>query len=191
MPAPLVTPPFEGEALLFTGGFHAAFLAALHRSDWSVGPYTEMAALTLRAGPRGVRLRRTSLGVAARFALPDAWDLGAPAAIKRMSEGSWSELYWEDRGLRVHADIGRRSMTRSLPRRWLEPSAGGFIPPGWVVGRVTPVRLEMEAQPGDPLAAMAGPHRGLLFSSTARPPSRLARAKELLLSKPEASPEAV
>jgi hypothetical protein len=191
MPTPLAAPPFEGEALFFTGGLRPAFLGALHRSDWAVGPYTEVAALTLRGGFRGMHFRRTSLGVAARFALPDGWETGEAASIKWMSEGRWRELYWEDRGLRIHADIGRRSVGARLPRRWLEPTVGGVAPPGYVSGRVTPVRLEMDAIADDPLAALAGTRRGILFSSTCRPPSPLARARQLLSPQPEPAPEAV
>lgn len=188
----MASPPFEGEALFFTGGLHAAFLAALHRSDWVVGPYTEMAALTLRRDGARPRWRRTSLGIAARAALPAGSDAGPPASIKWATQGRTRELYWEERGLRVHAEIGRGGCHGRIPRRWLEPAVDGEAPAGSVTGRLIPVRLTMESLADDPLAAMAGPHRGILFASTCRPPSRLtARARQLLAPRPEASPEAV
>ena len=81
------------------------------------------------------------------------------------ASGDERTLVWEERQVRVRAVPGGPAVPVFLPMRALQRRADGtVIVPGHLRGRARVSRIEIETAEGDPLAGLAGPHRGLLVS---------------------------
>ena len=171
---------FEGEALvlLVRMSLRPRFLAALHHLRSPVGPSVELVAgewglpLTRRRG-----LRETTLAVSGGLARPEA----ERSALKWWSQGDLREVIWEDRELRIHAEISRRAFPMTVPGRLLHPGWPGddHAPPRIPV-RFRRARVEIEVPKDDPLVGwLAGRCPAVLLSTRATTPI-LERARATL-----------
>lgn len=94
------------------------------------------------------------------------WGFPKELGVLRWEEsGEERSLVWEERNVRVRAAPGGPAMPVFLPMRALQRRADGMVlVPGRLRGRARVSRIEIETLAGDPLAPLAGPHRGLLVS---------------------------
>ena len=158
--------PFQGEALVVWGhdGPRPLLLAALHRVGVPAGPVVEIAVAHLVAGRGHVpTLTRVPLAVAA--AAPELADPAAePATLKWFTEGRRREVNWEERGIRLRAEVGRNDVPGSIPARLL--ASGALAAAGRIPGRLAGAHIDVDVPAGDPLAFLAGRRLGFLFSTT-------------------------
>ena len=146
-----------------------AAVMAMRYDDSPVGPYLEMAVavparLGLRPGLCVVAMAVTS--PEARLACRSLWGLPAEVgALRWESDGRDRGMAWEGRGLAVHARPGGPAVAAVLPVRSLQWRDGApVVLPRRLRARVGPARCRVDvADDGDPLAWLAGDHRGLVL----------------------------
>lgn len=79
--------------------------------------------------------------------------------------GGERSLTWEERKVRVRATPGGPSLPLMLPMRALQRRADGMVVvPGRLRGLARVSRIEIETLDDDPLAGLAGRHRGLVIA---------------------------
>lgn len=142
-----------------------------------VGPYLELAVgeparLGLRPGwcftTMVVDSAESRLGGRANWGFPK--DLGS---LVWEADGDERSLRWVERGVTVRGAPGRFALPALVPVRALQRRADGpVVVPGRLRGRAHLANVEVEAPAGDPLAPIAGAHRGVHVASmrfTVRP----------------------
>jgi hypothetical protein len=151
--------------------------------DSPVGPYRELsvvvpARLGLRPGVCVVAMAVTS--PEARRACRELWGLPAEVAPLRWeAQGRDLALVWEERGIAVHGRPGGPAVMAVVPVRSLQYRDGGpVVAPRRLRARLCPARCRVEVgEADDPLAWVAGDHRGVaiqgarIVASAARRPA--------------------
>jgi hypothetical protein len=144
-------------------------LVAARYDESPVGPYRELAVgqparLGARAGICITTMAVTS--VDSRLAGRVNW--GFPkelATLVWLDEGDDRVMRWEERGIVVRATPGGPPLPVLVPLMALQRRADGLVTVrGGMRGRGRIARLDVSVPAGDPLAALAGPHRGLLVA---------------------------
>lgn len=146
-----------------------ALVVATRYTSSPVGAYLELAlSIPARLGMR--------LGWCMVCAVTDRQDAriggrlnwGFPTEMGQLrwcSDGDERELAWEDRGLVVRGRGRGMQVPMALPARSLQQRDDGpVVVPGRLWGRFQRARIEVEVEPGDQLAWLNGPHRGVLVS---------------------------
>lgn len=134
-----------------------------------VGPYLELAiSEPARLGARPGMCVTTMVVDSHESRVGGRLNWGFP---KELGTLRWEEsgdermLVWEDRSVRVRAVPGGPAAPVFLPMRALQRRADGMVVVrGRLRGRARVSRIEIETADDDPLAGLAGPHRGLLVS---------------------------
>jgi hypothetical protein len=142
-------------------------VAAARWRETPVGPYIELAVavparLGLRFGWCIVTMAATSAD--ARVAGVINW--GFPRVLASLgwgpTPGGGIDIAWLERDLRMRAVLGRRSLPVLLPLRALQHrSDGQVIVPARARGWARPARVTLKVPADDPLAPLAGRHRGV------------------------------
>src|SRR5205823_665885 len=145
-----------------------AIVAAVHYTASPVGPFLELAVLEpVRLGLRpGLCVTTSVVSVpAARAGGRLGW--GFPRQLGRLTWSADADvrcLRWDDRGIEVQGRPARGSLPVLLPVRSLQRRGDGpVVVPGRFRGMAHGARLEMIVPDDDPLAAMAGRHRGFVL----------------------------
>src|SRR2546422_10568520 len=138
---------FEGEALVVWGRrrVRPLLLGALHHTGCPTGPFVEIVVAGLTPAPRRHTL---AVGWGAPGGAPDGAKM---ATVKWWVGGSLREVSWEERGLRLRAEVGRTGIPASLPVRWLHPGwdSDGEEAPARLHGWLTTARVGGEAGGGE------------------------------------------
>ena len=146
-----------------------AAVVAMRYDDSPVGPYRELsvvvpARLGLRPGVCVVAMAVTS--PEARLACRRLWGLPAEVgALRWEADGPDRRMVWDGRGIAVHGRPSGPAVAALLPVRSLQWREGGpTVAPRRLRARVGPARCRVEVdEDDDPLAWVAGEHRGLLL----------------------------
>lgn len=108
------------------------------------------------------------------------------------ADGDERTLYWNERNIVVRGVPSGPAFPVLLPLRALQRRADGpVVIPGHLRGRARLARVTVEAPVGDPLAHLAGRHRGVLISSLrlAVDPARHPAGRRATLLAPLRAPE--
>jgi len=162
---------FEGEALVVwaRSGGRPVFLAALHHTASPFGPFVEIVAGEFRSRP-GLRprLRQTTLAVSGG----PAREAGAPAAtLKWWADEPLREVHWEERGIRLRAEVKRVAVPAIVPSDLLHPGWAGAEtdPARRLPARVHLARIDVQGPPADDeLGRFAGRRPGFLVTTAAQ-----------------------
>lgn len=162
---------FEGEALVVwaRSGGRPVFLAALHHTASPFGPFVEIVAGEFRSRP-GLRprLRQTTLAVSGG---PVREAGGQPATLKWSAEEPLREVHWEERGIRLRAEVKRVAVPAIVPSDLLHPGWAGAEtdPARRLPAKVHLARIEVEVPPADDeLGRFAGRRPGFLVTTAAQ-----------------------
>lgn len=162
-----------------------------------VGPYLELAVSEpARLGARPGMCVTTMVVDSPDSRLGGRVNWGFPKELGTLvwdAEDDARSLSWDERKVRVRAVPSGPGMPMILPMRALQRRADGVVVvPGRLRGRARVARVEIEvAADDDPLAGMAGAHRGLLFAGLklvvdpARTPTGLTATLRAPLRAPE------
>jgi len=162
---------FEGEALVVwaRSGGRPVFLAALHHTASPFGPFVEIVAGEFRSRP-GLRprLRQTTLAVSGG----PAREAGAqPATLKWWADEPLREVLWEERGLRLRAEVKRVAVPAIVPSDLLHPGWAGAEtdPARRLPAKVHLARIDVDVPPADDeLGRFAGRRPGFLVTTAAQ-----------------------
>lgn len=162
---------FEGEALVVwaRSGGRPVFLAALHHTASPFGPFVEIVAGELRSRP-GLRprLRQTTVATSGG----PAHEAGAQAAtLKWWADEPLREVHWEERGIRLRAEVKRVAVPAIVPSDLLHPGWAGAEtdPARRLPAKVHLARIDVEIPAGDdPLGRFAGRRPGFLVTTASQ-----------------------
>jgi hypothetical protein len=134
-----------------------------------VGPYLELAVgEPARLGARPGMCVTTMVVDSADSRLGGRVNWGFPKELGTLQWAAIDEertLVWEERDIRVSAVPSGPAMPVFVPMRALQRRADGMVVvPGRLWGRGRISRVDVAVPPDDPLAGLAGRHRGLLVS---------------------------
>lgn len=159
---------FEGEALILLVRLSARprFLAALHHLRSPVGPSVELVSGELALpwrGPRG--LRQTTLATCGGAARAGE----EPVSLRWWAQESQREVIWEEKELRIRAEVSSAGIPVVVPSRLLHPGWPGdeARPPERLPARLRRARAEIDVPRDDPLLGwLAGRCPAVLLSTT-------------------------
>lgn len=162
---------FEGEALVVwaRSGGRPVFLAALHHTASPFGPFVEIVAGEFRYRP-GLRprLRQTTVATSGG----PAHEAGAQAAtLKWWADEPLREVHWEERGIRLRAEVKRVAVPAIVPSDLLHPGWAGAEtdPARRLPAKVHLARIDVEIPAGDdPLGRFAGRRPGFLVTTASQ-----------------------
>jgi len=171
-------------------------LSGTRFDDSPVGPYRELAVgQPAHLGPRVGMCMTTMVVTSVDSRLGGRVNWGFPKELGTLvwlDDGDERVLRWEERQIVLRASPVGPPLPVLLPLRALQRRADGLVSArGHARGRGRVARIEVEVPDGDPLAALAGHHRGLMVSgmrlvmSPARRPGGLAAT----LRAPRRAPE--
>ena len=159
---------FEGEALVLWARArgHPVFLAALHHTASPFGPFVEIVAGELRSRP-GLRprLRQATLAVSGGPGRATGAD---PAVLKWWADEPLREVHWEERDLRLRAEVRRVAVPAIVPSELLHPGWAGdeAEPTRRLPARVQLARIDVEVPADDEqLGRFGGRRPGFLVST--------------------------
>lgn len=171
-------------------------ITAARYDDSPVGPYRELAVgQPARLGARlGVCITTMAVtSVDSRLGGRVNW--GFPKELGTLiwyDEGDGRVLRWEERGIIVRATPVGPALPVLLPLRALQRRSDGLVSVlGHARGRGRVAKVDVTVPDDDPLAGLAGPHRGLMVSgmrlvvSPARRPVGLTATLRAPLRAPE------
>jgi hypothetical protein len=171
-------------------------VAAVRYSDSPVGPYFELAiGEPARLGTRPGLCMTTMVVTNAEARVGGRLNWGFPnevASLRWRSVDDEREVVWEDRGIVVRGRPLGRPVPMLVPLRALQRRGDGLVVvPGRLRGRAHLARVEMEVPDDDPLAPLAGPHRGVLLTGMrfVIAPARLPAGLTSTLRAPLRAPE--
>ncbi|MEW6152372.1 MAG: acetoacetate decarboxylase family protein [Actinomycetota bacterium] len=161
-----------------------------------VGPYRELAVSEpARLGARLGMCVTTMVVDSSESRIGGRQNWGFPKELGTIhweADGPERLLVWQERGVRVVAVPSGPAVPVVMVLRALQRRADGVVVvPGRLWGRGRLSRVEVETAAADPLAALAGSHRGLLVSGLhlrvdpARRPTGLAATLRAPLRAPE------
>jgi len=162
---------FEGEALVVwaRSGGRPVFLAALHHTASPFGPFVEIVAGEFRSRP-GLRprLRQTTLAMSGG----PAREAGAQVAtLKWWADEPLREVHWEERGIRLRAEVKRVAVPAIVPSDLLHPGWAGAEtdPARRLPAKVHLARIDVDVPPGDDeLGRFAGRRPGFVVTTAAQ-----------------------
>ena len=134
-----------------------------------VGPYHELAvSRPARLGARPGMCVTTMVVDSHESRVGGRQNWGFPKELGTLHwevSGDERSLTWEERKVQVRAVPGGPSLPVLVPMRALQRRADGMVlVPGRLRGLARLSRVEIETRDDDPLAGLAGPHRGLVIS---------------------------
>lgn len=167
-----------------------AAVVAMRYDDSPVGAYCELSVLVparlgLRPGMCVVAMAVTSAD--ARLECRRLWGLPAEVgALRWEADGRDRAMVWDGRGITVRAHQTRYALAALAPVRSLQWRDGGpVVAPRRLRARVAPARCHLAVDDGDdPLAWMAGAHRGLVIQGARIVASAARRPAGVLSSVP-------
>lgn len=135
-----------------------------------VGPYLEFAvAVPARAGARPGMCVETMVVTSAEARLGGRLNWGFPKELGTLtwsSEGNERTLRWEEREVSVHAVAAGVCLPALVPFRSVQRRSDGLVTiAGRLRGLARLAKVDITAPDDDPLAALAGRHRGAAVSS--------------------------
>lgn len=183
-PSPVAVPP---RVAALPG---PAAVVAMRYDDSPVGAYGELSVLVparvgLRPGMCVVAMAVTSAD--ARLECRRLWGLPAEVGTLRWeADGRDRAMVWDGRGITVRAHQTRHALAALVPVRSLQWRDGGpVVAPRRLRARVAPARCHVVVDDGDdPLAWMAGAHRGLVIHGASIVASAARRPAGMLSSVP-------
>ena len=173
-----------------------AVVAAASYTDSPVGPYRELlVAIPARLGPRPGLCVTTMVVDSPACRIGGRLNWGFPKELGTLiweADGEERQLRWVERGLVVRARFARAALPVLLPMPNLQRRADGpVLVPVRARGRGHLARLDVETAEGDPLAWLAGSHRGLVVAGLRLviSPARVRSGLTSTLRAPAQAPE--
>ena len=190
----------KGANVVLPAGLHhlpgPAMVAAARYDDSPVGPYHELAiGVPARLGPRPGLCITTMVVDSAACRVGGRLNWGFPKELGTLvwaADGEERELRWVERGIVVRGRPVGPPLPVLVPMRNLQRRGDGpVLVPTRLRGRGRLARMEMEVGENDPLAWLAGSHRGLMVAGMrfVLDPARVPTGVRSTLKAPLQAPE--